>query len=164
MFAINEILNLAIKLERNGETTYRRATSQIDDSELVALLNWMADEEVQHAKWFSNLKQAVADGESNPILEEMSRAMFEDLVGDQSFSLKEVDFSRIRTVGELMKVFTEFESDTVMFYEILIPFIEDQATLGHLKKIIAEEKHHIERLSEFKQSELEIADSAGLRR
>lgn len=158
MFAINEILNLAIKLERNGETTYRRAASQTDDAELVALLNWMADEEIQHANWFADLKKAVAAGEANPILEEMSREMFEDLVGDQSFSLQEVDFSQIQTVGEMVKVFTEFESDTVMFYEILIPFIEDPATLVHLKKIIAEEKRHIEQLSQFTQSAGIIAD------
>ncbi len=158
MFAINEILDLAVKLEKNGEATYRQATAMIDDPELLGLLKWMAEEEVQHAKWFSELKLAIASGEANPILEEMSRELFEDLVGDQSFSLKEVDFTRIQSVSEMMKVFIEFERDTVMFYEILIPFIEDPKTLEHLKKIISEEQHHIERLTEFMHGEVAIID------
>jgi len=157
VFAISEILNLAIKLEQNGETTYRRAIAQVDDPDLISLLNWMANEEVQHANWFSNLAEAVAAGDTNPFLEEMSRELFDDLVGDQSFSLKEVDFGRIQSVSEMLKVFVEFERDTVMFYEILIPFIDDDDTLVQLQRIIAEENKHIERLSQFAPDKETIA-------
>ena len=154
MFEISEIIDLAIKLEKNGEATYRRATEQVVDPELISLLSWMADEEVQHADWFASLKQIVSSGVVNPFMEEMSRELFDDLVGDQSFSLKEVDFSRIQSVDEMLKVFIEFESDTAMFYEVLIPFIEDEETLAHLRKIIAEENNHIKRLTEFSPREM----------
>ena len=56
MFSVNEILDLAIRIEKNGENTYRRAMDEINESELTTLLEWMADEEVKHADFFSNLK------------------------------------------------------------------------------------------------------------
>ena len=159
MFAITEILDLADKLERNGEATYRRAISQVADPELTALLEWMAEEEAQHAKWFSSIRETVAGGDVNPFLEEMSRELFEDLIGDQSFSLREVDFSSIKSTDQMLKVFIEFERDTVTFYEILIPFVDDEDTLAQLRRIIAEENLHIERLSEFMTGEVETENA-----
>ena len=159
MFEISEIIDLAIRLEKNGEATYRRAMERVSDPDLLSLLNWMADEEVQHANWFGNLKKTATSGKTNPFLDEMSRELFDDLVGDQSFSLKEVDFSSVHTVKDLLKIFIEFERDTAMFYEVLIPFIEDEETLKQLHKIIEEENRHIEKLSEFSpREEVELAD------
>jgi rubrerythrin len=158
LFAITEIIDLAIKLENNGEATYRRAMERVEDPELISLLNWMAEEEIQHANWFASLKKRVSHGNTNPFMEEMSRELFDDLVGDQSFSLKDVDFSKISSVDEMLKVFVEFERDTAMFYEVLIPFIEDEETLAHLREIIAEENKHIEKLSEFSPKEIELVD------
>ena len=45
MFTINEILNMAIQIEKNGEAVYRKSIEQISDPKLVSLLEWMADEE-----------------------------------------------------------------------------------------------------------------------
>jgi rubrerythrin len=86
----------------------------------------------------------------NPFIEEMSRQVFKDLVGGQSFSLKEVDFSKVSSTHELISIFIEFEQDTVLFYELIAPFIEDEETRAHLQRVIAEENRHIDRLREFK--------------
>ena len=42
MFSIQEILDLAIRLENNGESVYRQAVDEISEPELVSLLQWMA--------------------------------------------------------------------------------------------------------------------------
>ena len=59
MFAIKEIIDMAIRIEKNGEAVYRSAMEKISNPALVSLLEWMADEEDCHAKWFSDLKQEV---------------------------------------------------------------------------------------------------------
>ena len=79
----------------------------------------------------------------------MSRKVFGGLLGDRSFSHREVDFSKVDRIEELIAIFIEFEKDTVLFYETLIPFIEDNNTLGNVAKIIAEEKNHIKKLHEL---------------
>ena len=149
MFSTNEILDMAIKLEQNGEAVYRRAIEKVSQPELVSLLQWMADEEVKHAKWFSELKDKLDTKRSNPFVEEMSRELFNDLLGDENFSLKDVDFSSVYSIDDLIEIFIEFEKDSVLFYQILEPFIEDPVTLEHLNMIIDEENRHIKRLKEF---------------
>lgn len=149
MFSANELLDLAIKLEKNGEAVYRDAIEKIPNPELVRLLEWMADEEVKHANWFAELKLKFDQEGVNPFMEKMSRELFNDLLGDKNFSLKDVDFSSVSDIDELMAIFIEFEKDSVRFYEVLEPFIEDPVSLESLQKIIDEENHHIDRMLEL---------------
>ena len=72
----------------------------------------MADEEVKHAKWFSDLKQNVETESKNPFVEEMGRELFNDLLGERSFSHKEVDFSTVEQIDDLIAIFVEFEKVT----------------------------------------------------
>jgi rubrerythrin len=149
MFEIREILDLAIRLEKNGEATYRKAIQSSPDEDLKAMLAWMAAEEASHAEWFSKLKVDLDTGSNNPFLEEMTRQLFEDLVGGQSFSLKEVDFAKVSDRDELVSILIEFEKDTALFYEMIAPFVESGETRTQLEAIIAEENRHIERLKQF---------------
>ena len=161
MFSTIEILDIAIGIEQNGEAVYRDALEIISEPQLVDLLTWMADEEAKHAKWFSDLKQNVTTESANPFVEEMGRELFNDLLGEKSFSHKDVDFSKVEQIDDLMEIFVEFEKDSILFYELLEPFIEDESTLENLKKIIAEENNHINRLQDFigSQTPLSIGDS-----
>ena len=156
MFSIQEILDLAIRLEKNGESVYRTAAEKLSRTDLVSLLVWMADEEVKHAAWFSELKHKLETDSINPFMEEMGREVFTDMLGEKSFSHREVDFSKVRQPRDLVTVFIEFEQDTVLFYETLKPFIEDNGTLNNLEKIIAEENNHIAKLHSFLTNEAEV--------
>ena len=149
MFSANEILDMAIKIEKNGEAVYRNAIEKVSKPELVLLLEWMADEEAKHADWFSNLKINLKEKLANPFMEEMSRELFDDLLGDKNFSLKDVDFSSIDKIDDLIAIFIDFEKDSVLFYEVLGPFIEDPVTLENLNKIVEEENNHIKMLQQF---------------
>ena len=149
MFAAAELLDMAIKVENNGEAVYRSAIAKVQTPELVCLLEWMADEEAEHARFFSELKRSLETKQRNPFVEEMSRELFDDLLGNQNFSLKEVDFSAIDDSDAMIDVFIEFEKDSVIFYKVLEPFVEDPVALEHLQKIIDEENHHIRKLQKF---------------
>lgn len=160
MFEIKEILDLAIRLEKNGEAAYRKATQTTSDEDLMAMLDWMAGEEARHGQWFSELKTALDQGRQNPFREEMSRQVIEDMVGGQSFSLKEVDFSKVTGLGELIPIFIEFEKDTVLFYEMIAAFVQDGKTRVHLQSIIAEEYRHIAHLKLFMEKDAEAVVEA----
>ena len=157
MFLIHEILDLAIRIEKNGESTYRNAVDKTSKSDLVSLLVWMADEEAKHARWFSNLKQKLETDSSNPFMADMGREIFGDMLGEKSFSHREVDFSKVGRADDLIAIFIEFEKDTVLFYEMLRPFIEDNDTLTHLEQIIAEENNHIAMLHKFLADEANVS-------
>jgi rubrerythrin len=149
MFSANEILDMAIELEKNGERVYRDAIEKVSNPELITLLEWMADEEVKHANWFAELKLKLDQKSVNPFMEKMSRELFNDLLGDKNFILKDIDFSSVSEIDDLIAIFIEFEKDSVRFYEVLEPFIEDPVSLESLQKIIDEENHHIDRMLEL---------------
>ena len=157
MFLIHEILDLAIRLEKNGESVYRNAVKKACKPELVSLLVWMADEEVKHARWFSDLKQKIVTDSINPFMAEIGREIFGDMLGKKSFSHQEVDFSKVERADDLIAIFIEFEKDTVLFYQTLKPFIEDKDTLTHLEEIIEEENNHIAMLHKFLKDEADLS-------
>ena len=160
MFSVNEILDMAIQLEKNGESVDRNAVDKVTNADLISLLIWMADEEANHRRWFLEVKRNVEMHSINPFMAEMTRQVFEGILGDKSFSHRDVDFSRVGRVDDLIGIFLEFEKDTILFYETLIPFIEDDDTLQNIKKIIAEENNHIKKLQDFPvdQTEVSLAD------
>lgn len=140
---------MAVQLEKNGEQIYRCAVDQADDPGLKQLLEWMAEEERQHAKWFLGLNNAIIVDEDDGVLQDMSDALVSDFIHGQTFSLKEIDFSTITQPNALIQTFIEFEKDTILFYTILIPFIKDDHTIKELNRIIAEEETHIQKLTEL---------------
>lgn len=148
MFTLNDILDLAIRLEKNGETVYRNACHHTGDPSLNLLLTLAAEEELKHAQWFSNLKRNIQTDDDPHIMKEINDTLIDEFVGDQSFSLKEVDFSQINTIKKMISVFIEFEKDTILFYEMLQSFIEDKETSKGLDRIISEEKQHIEKFED----------------
>jgi len=149
MFTLNDIINLAIRIEKNGEEAYRKAQEEVSNPSLAAMLKWLAEEEVEHEKWFTRLREKVATVPEDPRLEEMGKTILGGVLGDQSFSIKDADFSKIEDVNSLLELSVEFEKDTILFYEMLSTFIEDKETLSQLDEIIEEEKHHVELIEEF---------------
>ena len=143
MFSAEDILDIAIRLENNGEQTYREAGRQTPDDRLKSLLTWIAREERDHARWFSELKARLVKGEDHHLMAELSRALVEDVIKGQAFSLQEVDFTTIGTPREMVRTFLGFEDDTIAFYEVLKGFIDDPAIAGQVQQIIDEEKNHI---------------------
>ena len=149
MFSLGDVLDLAVQIEKNGEKVYRNALKQVSNASLMSLLEWLADEEVQHARKFADFKQKVGETTDDPELEEMCRNILEGVLGTQAFSLQDADFSTMEGIEDLLKVAIEFEKDTVLFCEMIGNFIEEEETLEHLKVIIEEENLHVRSLQEF---------------
>jgi rubrerythrin len=149
MFLIEDIIDLAIQIEQNAEKVYRDAQKKISNPGRSSFLQWLADEEMTHAKWFSGLKKTVNIEQQDPNVVKMGRALLRDVLGSQSFSLRDADFSEIHQISQLLAVAIEFEGDKVTFYRLLLPFIDDAATREFLESIILEEKNHIRRLKKF---------------
>lgn len=149
MFSFSEIIDMAIQLEKNGEQVYLAALDYVDDAGLKQLLEWMAQEERNHAKWFADLKEVVGILDDTESLKEMNDMLVRDYLGDQAFSLKEVDFSLVNDPNELIRIFIEFEKDTILFYDILISFVPDESIKEKIRHIITEEESHIKKLTEL---------------
>jgi rubrerythrin len=150
MFTSREILDIARKLEQNGEAVYRRAARGPVSPGIAECLLWMAGEEARHAEWFIKLQSDVSVKNNRIADDEMNSDLLSDLVGKQSFTLQDVDFSSVYDMQKLIDIFIEFEKDGILFYGLLRTFIKDRDVLENLDRIIAEEYRHIETLQEIK--------------
>ena len=146
MFSLKDIIDIAVQIEQNGERVYRHAAEKIEDPSLRSLLQRLADDETQHAKWFEALTDKVSGTGEFPEQEKMGRALLQNAIGAQSFTLEDADFSSMKKIEDLLKLAIEFEKDTALFYGMLQPLVEDQKTLEQLQAIIREEETHAKRL------------------
>ena len=153
MFSINEIIDLAVQIEQNGEKLLQAAQKEVSEPELVSLLQWMENEERQHVEWFSQLRPTPKESTVMSHLEEMGKNLLKEMLGDQSFSLGDTDFSKLENIKELITTMMEFEKDTVLFYQLIRSAVTDQETLTLLDRIVSEENRHAERLKAFLVSE-----------
>ncbi len=147
MFTMDDLLEVAVKMEKNGEMVYKKALEKIRQKNLAELLIWMASEEASHGRWFQDQKARLALKPEEKDLKEMIPEVLQDMMGDKTLSLDDVAFDTITTPGELLNTFIEFEKDTIQFYELLEMFIEEEDVLKGLKQIIREEKNHVEKLT-----------------
>ena len=53
----------------------------------------------------------------------------------------------------MIETFIEFEKDTILFYQMLETFIQDDSALQELNEIVAEEERHIEKLKSLMHRE-----------
>jgi len=148
MFSITEIIDLAVQIEKNGERSYRRAQQETSDDALKAMLGLLAEEERDHQQWFRDLKTRIISKAVDPDLEEMARGLFQGILGEKAFALDELNPADLSDLTALLQVSAEFEKDTVLFYEMLEPFMEESESKDHLNTIIEEEKGHFDRLQE----------------
>ena len=144
MFEIKEIIDLALQIEKNGEEIYRNALRRVENPAIYIVLQKLADEELNHIEWFTGLKQSIQSTTDDPKLMELGKTILNRVLGAQAFSLKDVDFSGISRIDDLLKLAIEFERDTVLFYEMIRPLLDLTEELDHLDKIIAEENQHIQ--------------------
>jgi len=149
---MDDLFEIATKIEKNGESVYTNATEKIKDQNLKSMLKWMANEEASHAQWFTDKKNSLHLEIEETRLKKMVPQVFQEMMGDNTLGLEEVDFSEIKTVSHLLDTFIGFENDTIMFYELLETFIQEEKILDGLKNIILEEKSHIQKLESMKAS------------
>lgn len=147
MFTMSDLLEIAVKMEKNGESVYIRAKEAVSSAGLQELLQWMASEEQAHRKWFSARQDSLLPGTEELSLKQMVPNVLESMIGEKTLSLDEVDFSTVHTLSEMLETFIGFEHDTIMFYELLEMYVEDSETREGLEAIIKEETTHVEQLT-----------------
>ena len=146
MFSIEDIVVCAIQIEKNGERVYRKAADKSSNKDLKSMLIWMADEEAQHLEWFKKLDYTKIIDFNKAEIEKMGRDLLREAIGEDIFSLDEDALLNAEEIDQLVILFIKLEQDTILFYELLSEFIEDDKVGEQLSQIILEEKKHVERL------------------
>lgn len=146
LFTIMDLCNIAVQIERNGEAAYRQASKRVEDLRAAETLIQLADDELRHAEWFENLQPIQSGSSDYTQLENTGREILQAMIEKQTFSL---DADKLAHSQKSVEIFAQsiiFEEDTILFYEMLGSFIDDEKVRAQLNAIIAEERLHVERL------------------
>ncbi|MBM9604079.1 ferritin family protein [Desulfopila inferna] len=146
MFTIADIRHIAIQIERNGEETYRKAAAAAEDPEIAAMLVRMADDEKEHAQWFERINANKKLTAEQREMEAVGKTILQEMVRNRTFSLDQNDLRSVSSLEEILSTSQGFEQDTILFYEMLAGFIEDDETRQQLQSVISEEHKHFEEL------------------
>lgn len=152
MFTIDDIRNIAVKIEENGEKTYRQVSKEASSPEIAEMFQWMADEEKRHAQWFMNFRSTKPLDKDQEELAVMGKNLLQDMVKDQTFSLDKKALADEKNLTMMLNQSMTFELDTVLFYEFISGLISDEETLEQLKLIIQEERKHAEHIADLVES------------
>ena len=152
-FNANEIFQIAIDIEGNGGRFYEKAMEVIDDPDVKELLAFLAQEEGEHLKKFTELKAqlpqaAIEDTIWDPE-HEMNRylQMMADMhVFSSDFDVEE-ELSRVKNPEDVLKLGIKFEKDSIIFFLTMQDATEEKKGRELIGQLINEEKKHLSKLS-----------------
>lgn len=155
MFSLRELIEIAVRIEENGEKYYRRAINKVYKGSVKSAIDWLSEEEVRHREWLKNKKTLIKDKNIEIDFEEVGVNFLKNVIGDQKFSLEEADPSNLKNIEDILKVAIEFENDTIIFFEMLRSLIseDDKEVITGLNEIIEEEYRHVQILKNQMEDE-----------
>jgi rubrerythrin len=119
MFDPNEIFQIAVRIEENGEKFYRAMSVKLDDRDVASLFSFLADEEVGHRRFYEGL---LAGTEPHEVEEsypgeyfEQMRAYAEGVIFNQkSFERR---LAEISDVAAALDFAIGVEWDSIHYYQ-----------------------------------------------
>jgi len=153
LFNPNEVFQIAVRIEENGERFYRKMAEKLDDeADVRRLFLYLADEEIKHREYYGEL---LADTEAVEPEESYPGEYFNYLnsyVGGIIFS-QEVFEKKVEAINDAagaLDFAIAAEWDSIHFYQELQGLVPPERR-DQLKEIIAEERRHFVKLSKLKR-------------
>ena len=154
MFSASEVIQVAIKIEENGEEFYRGMAKKFSDKAAKDTFNSLADEEIKHRRIFEEMVSTVESyeppesfpGEYFQYLR--SYAQEHIFTKEKSAQLKIKQFEAVK---EAIEFAIGMELDSIHYYteaKSLVP----QGQRVIIDKVIEEERRHYLKLTEAKKT------------
>ena len=146
VFNMNEILEMAEQIERNGAAFYRKAAEGISDSKNKELLLELAQMEDQHEKIFASLRAQLSEDEkTSTVFDPEGEAVLylRALADTRVFFEKKIDTGSLE---EILKEALTAEKDSIVFYLGMKELVPEKSGKAKIDSIIKEEMGHIKLL------------------
>jgi len=148
-FTGEEIVELALEMERSGKTFYEKAVSYADGAKLKETLGYLAKEEEKHIADFGKLAVKLSNefvpnesyvGEYGDYLKSM--------VKNHVFNLSNLEdlVKGIKTNREILQLALNFEKDSILVFLEFENFVNKTGN-EIIKQLINEEKGHINKIN-----------------
>lgn len=150
VFTAAEAIEMAMEIEKNGETFYNAAAERATDPEVTALFKDLAVQEQGHYRVFQNMLGGITQAPDLPVTEydqyqayvqvALENALFAG--PDKALALAEQAKDR----ETALRAALGFEKDTMLFFYDLRDMVSEGDRQA-ISKVIQEEKKHVRRLA-----------------
>ena len=145
----DEVLSMAVEIERNGRTFYLRGTEIVSDPEVKKLLSDLAEWEKGHEEIFASVRAELSDderastafdpdGEAELYLRAMADAHVFNVNEDAAAILSEGD-----TPAAVVRKALDFERDSILFFLGMKDLVPERLGTGKVDGIVKEEISHV---------------------
>jgi len=147
-FSVNEIVEMAVQIERNGYAYYDEATKRKDlDSKSLELLTFLRDAELDHEKTFLALREELDMDELELSGDwEMISSYLNTIVAGRIFNDPGSAIQKATAAKDVMEVIQNaitFEKDTLLYFHAINDGIRDERARQVLRRVIQEEISHV---------------------
>lgn len=153
-FSFNEVIEMAIQIEKSGYNFYNEALKQKKlDEKSRTLITRLRDEEIVHERTFNGLRKELD-------VEKMLNINNWEVVGSYLKAISDSHIfnqpdaainliSQTKNYKDIIKHAITFEKDTLLYFYSLDGYVQDEKSSKAVKRIIEEEKSHVMMLSKF---------------
>jgi rubrerythrin len=148
VFNADEIFDMAVQIEKNGEKFYRESARKVRGSEAEDLLGKLADMEIDHQKTFLGMKSALTAADRKAMTFDPNNEAglyLASLADTKVFFGKDIDTSKLEGI---FKAALLAEKDSIAFYLGMKDLVPAGSGKSKLEEIIQEEMRHIRLLGE----------------
>jgi rubrerythrin len=148
VFNADEIFEMALKIEQNGEKFYRDSAAKVADPQAVQLLLKLADMEMDHQKVFSGMRSSLSAADKKAITFDPNNEAglyLASLANTKVFFGKDIDTSNLQGI---LKAALAAEKDSILFYLGMKDLVPENLGRSEIEEIIQEEMRHIRILGE----------------
>ena len=149
-FSGQEMIKLAVQIEKAGQAFYEKAALKVDDCEVKSVLSYLAGEEEKHISDFQNLGEHLTEDIN---IDESYVGEYGDylksIIDSHIFNLDNVDnlVNGIKAPREALAIAFRFEKDSIVIFQEFSHVI-DKAGKPVIEELIKQEKEHIKKIAD----------------
>ncbi|MCF8062785.1 MAG: hypothetical protein K9M82_09735 [Deltaproteobacteria bacterium] len=149
VFTAAELMDMAVRIEDHGRAFYEACLSEPLGEESEDLFRYLLEQELEHARLFSRMKETL-DGDEN--LPESYpgelRSYMEAFTAGAVFDDPHNVSRRVRELKgpvEILEAALEFEKKSILFYSGMKTLVR-RSDVEQVDRVMAEENDHVRRL------------------
>ena len=148
-FNADEILAMAVEIERNGQKFYRRGAEIAGDEGVKKLMTELVDWEKGHEKLFESMRSELSDEEkfSTAFDPDGEAELFLQAMADTHVFNVNKDAAALlggdESPGDILKTALGFERDSIVFFMGMEKMVPERLGGDRVRKIIDEEIRHV---------------------
>ncbi|MCB5259317.1 MAG: ferritin family protein [Candidatus Cloacimonetes bacterium] len=156
-YSINEVIEFAVQIEKNGYAFYHEASKRKDlEPKAKEFIEFLRDEELNHEKTFLSLRgeAEMQDLELSADWELVSEYL-KTIVDSRIFNSEDSAIKKATGAKDLLEIIDfaiSFEKDTLLYFHAIKDGISNPNTNKVLRRIINEEVSHVLKLSDYKKT------------